>query len=194
MRIKNTLCTILITSDALFPSGDNNSTGKYDIIYNPHGYKETDYFNVFSISISLKDRGYSIALIGDGNSYDTDCAVLDDTTLTVLQGWDVIQFNIESAQIVKRSALDSMGCNFGIFALNGGYLIYGETDITMLNHDLRRMWSFSGYDIFVSITNKPAFEIKADRICLYDFYDNYYEIDFDGKVIVGPDRYAKTKP
>ena len=44
------------------------------------------------------------------------------------------------------------------------------------------------YDIFVSITNKTAFEIKTDRICLYDFYDNYYEIDFDGNMITGPER------
>lgn len=28
-----------------------------------------------------------------------------------------------------------------------------------------------------------AFEMKSDRICLYDFEDNYYEIDYDGNVI-----------
>ena len=30
---------------------------------------------------------------------------------------------------------------------------------------------------------EPAFEMKSDRICLYDFEDNYYEIDYDGNVI-----------
>ena len=42
------------------------------------------------------------------------------------------------------------------------------------------------HDIFVSITDKTPFEIKSDRICLYDFEDNYYEIDFNGKELVGP--------
>ncbi|MDE7205768.1 MAG: hypothetical protein K2N90_01155 [Lachnospiraceae bacterium] len=30
---------------------------------------------------------------------------------------------------------------------------------------------------------EPAFEMKRDRICLYDFEDNDYEIDYDGNVI-----------
>lgn len=45
-------------------------------------------------------------------------------------------------------------------------------------------WSFSGRDIFVRyMGEEPAFEMKSDRICLYDFEDNYYEIDYDGNVI-----------
>ncbi len=30
---------------------------------------------------------------------------------------------------------------------------------------------------------EPAFEMKDERIRLYDFSDNYYEIDCNGKVI-----------
>ena len=186
MKLENDLCTIETVLTDVFPDAEAENSDKYNFVYNPLDYEKFDYYKVLVINVDIHSRSYSIALVGDGNSYDEDCAVLEGTILTVLQGWDVIQINIENGQIVKRISFDSMGCIFGIFALNGGYLIYGETDITMLDHDLCRMWSFSGYDIFVSTTDKTPFEIKSDRICLYDFEDNYYEIDFNGKVLVGP--------
>ena len=53
----------------------------------------------------------------------------------------------------------------------------------MLDFDFNVKWSFSGGDIFVSITNKKEFELTEDRIKLYDFNDRYYEIDFNGKLL-----------
>ena len=58
-----------------------------------------------------------------------------------------------------------------------------QTDITMLDGNLNKKWAFSGMDIFVSISGKNPFEMKEDRICLFDFYDHYYEIDYDGKLL-----------
>ena len=47
----------------------------------------------------------------------------------------------------------------------------------------RGVWAFSGKDIFASVSGKLPFEIKDELICLYDFEDNYYEIDFEGNHI-----------
>ena len=188
MKLENDSYTIEIVSTDAFPNIESENSATYDFVYNPLDYEKSDYFKVFSIHVEMHDRGYSIALVGDRNSYDEDCAVLEGKILTVLQGWNAIQFDVESGQIIKRSELDSSGCNFGIFQLNGGYIIYGEIEITMLDHELQKKWSFSGYDIFISTTEKTPFEIKTDRICLYDFYDNYYEVDFDGNMITGPQR------
>ena len=44
-------------------------------------------------------------------------------------------------------------------------------------------WSFSGKDIFASVTGRPAFEMTGNSIKLYDFQDNYYEIDYNGKEV-----------
>ena len=46
-------------------------------------------------------------------------------------------------------------------------------ECSMLNNKLETLWLFSGRDIFVSVSGKNPFEIKADRICLFDFEDNY---------------------
>ena len=63
--------------------------------------------------------------------------------------------------------------------LKKGYIIYGEIEITMLDFNFEKQWSFSGKDIFASISGKEPFKILENSICLYDFEDNYYEIDFD---------------
>ena len=38
-------------------------------------------------------------------------------------------------------------------------------------------------DIFTTLDNTSAFVIDDDRIKLRDFQNNYYEINFDGKLI-----------
>ena len=181
-RLENDSCIVEIALDDTYET-DIDFNGKYDIVINPLGYSQDEYHKAYAIHVFLKDKEYSVALIGDYNCWDYNCGVIDGEVLTVLQGWEVTQFNITTAQVTRSVTLDIMAPNFEIHRVNTGYLIYGETDITMLNNELETMWSFSGYDIFASSSGKKSFEIKKDRICLYDFEDNYYELDFHGKVI-----------
>ena len=53
----------------------------------------------------------------------------------------------------------------------------------MLDFDFNKKWSFSGKDIFVSMSDKKPFELCENSIKLYDFEENFYEIDFSGKLI-----------
>ena len=53
----------------------------------------------------------------------------------------------------------------------------------MLDFDFKVKWKFSARDIFVTLDNTKAFELCNDRIKLFDFEKNYYEIDFNGKLI-----------
>ena len=137
----------------------------------------------YAIRVKMSDREYAVALVGDMNCQDIDCAVLEGEILTILHVFDVIQFNLNSAKIIRTVPLDSMFPNFSIYRVGGGYLIHGEVEIIMLNEDLEKVWTFGGRDIFVSVTGKEAFRIGEDRICLYDFEDNYYEIDFQGRLL-----------
>ena len=181
-RLENELCKISITVDETYQS-DADFKSKYDILLNPNELPPDEYSKAYSIRVKLPDREYSIALIGDHNCWDTNCAVIEDDLLTILQGWEITQINVITAKVMRSFTLDTMAPNFEIHRVDTGYLIYGERDITMLNDKLETLWSFSGRDIFVSISGKNPFEIKADRICLYDFEDNYYELDFNGNEI-----------
>ena len=54
----------------------------------------------------------------------------------------------------------------------------------MLDLEFNKVWSFSGRDIFVARTNRKSFELCDNSIKLYDFEDNYYEIGYDGNILV----------
>lgn len=181
--LENEYCKIEIAIDDSYEN-DRDFNSKYDIVIKPIEYSKNHFYKAYAIQVSLKDRKYSVALIGDYNCQDENCGVLEDGTLTVLQGWTITQFDLIVAQVTRSVVINSMAPNFEIHRVNAGFLIYGETDITMLDDNLEMIWSFSGRDIFVSATGKKAFEIKDDRICLFDFEDRYYELDFYGNVLL----------
>lgn len=180
--LQNELCRIEIHIDETYTidSADNRH---YDITLNPRHYRQNDLTKTLSVHVDLYSRDFQIALIGSYFSYDSDCAVLEDDTLTILQNDMITQLNVTNASVIHNVIIDCFGCNFAIYKVKKGYIIYGEVEITMLDFDFRKQWSFSGKDIFVSISNKEPFTINENSISLYDFADNYYEIDFDGRQI-----------
>lgn len=72
--------------------------------------------------------------------------------------------------MIRHTKFDCVGCNYGIYKVEKGYVIYGEIEITMLDFDFTK-------------TDKKPFELHENSICLYDFEDNFYEIDYDGNLI-----------
>lgn len=183
MILENEKCHIEIRIDKTYTVGSADNR-HYDVTLNPGHHQRNDMPRTLSIHIDLFSRDFHIALIGPFHSYDSDCAILDDEILTVLQGNMITQIKITDASIVRNIMLDCFGCNFAIYKVNRGYIIYGEIEITMLDFEFKKKWSFSGKDIFVSISDKEPFAIREKTICLCDFENNYYEIDFDGKLIM----------
>lgn len=93
-------------------------------------------------------------------------------------------FSPETATVTKQTRIKSLGSMFEVYQLGNDYILYGELEIYRISEDLTVKWTFSGRDIFVRCQGaEPAFSLKQDRICLYDFEDNYYEISFEGKLI-----------
>lgn len=182
MFLENSNCNIDIKIDETF-SIDSADNRYYDIIHNPCDYKHNDFAKTLAIHVDLFSREYSIALVGSIYTYDSDCAILENNTLTVLQNDTITIIDIIDGSIIKQIKFDCFGCNYGIYKVKKGYIIYGEIEITMLDFNFVKKWSFSGKDIFVSLSNKKPFELREDSICLYDFEDNYYEIDYNGNLI-----------
>lgn len=181
MILENQLCRIEITEDRTYTvnSADNRF---YDVILNPDNYQRRDDYKALSISVDLFTSVLRIALIGPFyNSYMSNCAILEGETLTILQADVITRIKITAGSMVKHIKLDTFGCNLAIYKVEEGYIIYGELEITMLDFNLHKKWSFSGKDIFVSVSGKNPFELREKSIHLWDFEDNEYEIDFEGK-------------
>lgn len=182
MVLENAKCCIEIKVDETY-TVDSADNRHYDVVLNPCNFKRNDLSTTFSIRVNLFESEFCIALIGPFHSYDDQCAILDDETLTVLQHNTITQIRITDGAIIRHTEFDCFGCTNEIYKVKNGYIVYGEIEITMLGHDFIKKWSFSGKDIFASVTNKQPFEIRNNTICLYDFEDNYYELDFDGNLL-----------
>lgn len=182
MLLQNELCNIKITADDTYTihSADNRH---YDLVHNPCKYKRGDFYKAFDIEIDRFSDKIRIALIGDFFSCCTDCAILEGDVLTVLQNHTITRISIYDGKQIMCKKLECIGSAFGIYSVESGYVVYGETEITMLDFQLNYKWSFSGRDIFVSGSGKKSFSISEKLIRLYDFEDNYYEVDFNGRLI-----------
>ena len=96
----------------------------------------------------------------------------------------VCEFDIQTGKVVKQKLLDLDGTLFSVHRYQQDFIMYCEMDIIRMTRNLDVVWDFGARDIFVRYQGEePAFEMMQDRIRLYDFSDNYYEIDYDGKVI-----------
>ena len=182
MVLQNEFYKITITIDKMF-NVESTDNIHYDIILNPQNFRHHDRYKVFCIEIDDGIEVTKIALVGDSYSYDSHCAILEDNVLLVLQNRVINEIDIQKGCLLQYKEFECFGCNYGIYKTNGGYIIYGEIEIIMLDWDFCKKWSFMGSDIFVSHASKKSFEICEDRIKLYDYEDNYYEIDFSGKLL-----------
>lgn len=185
MILKNEIATVNVFIKDRRASALKIDKSFYKDVLNYGDYASPDDSSLlFVIDVHLRDREYKIASFADINSWDEKCALLEGQILTWLQGFsDIFQLNVATGEIIGKHEIDSYGPLFGLYRLKDGYVLHGELDIIGLDKDFHQQWLFSGYDIFATRDGKTPFEIKSDRICLYDFLDNYYEIDFEGKTI-----------
>ena len=179
--IQNDRYCVEITLDETYTI-DSTDNKRYDYVWNPSGKRRGDMYKVLCLSVKGVQNA-DIALIGDYYTYPEDCAILDDDILTVLQNDYITQIDLVTVLVVAGYKVDVFGTTFAIYRMLDGYLIYGEIEIIKLDNNFKPVWKFSGRDIFVSTSDKNAFELTEQSIKLYDFEDNFYELDFDGNII-----------
>ena len=105
-----------------------------------------DMYRVHSMQIDFPQKTISVALIGDYFSYDVDCAVLEESVLTVLQNGFIIQLNVNNSSIIHCKEIEHFGCNFRIYRIKNGYIIYGEIEITMLDSKIQSRFEELEYE------------------------------------------------
>ncbi len=91
--------------------------------------------------------------------------------------------DLNTADVVRKANIGTLGVLFAAYRYQDDFILYGEMEIMRIAQDLNVKWTFSGKDIFVRYQGEePAFEMCEDRIRLYDFLDNFYEVDYDGNL------------
>ena len=176
-----------VTVEACMDVDDLGSKIEDDPIIYPKSVSQQRVHKGLFITAISKEHTLKIALIGDGYTDLKHCAVLKENVLTILQNDLMVQLDVANGSLIRDRDFEWCGCNLELYQLENDYLIYGEEYIVRLDDALKEKWRFSGKDIFVSISGKQPFELGPDSIRLYDFQDNFYEIDFSGQLIAKSD-------
>jgi hypothetical protein len=179
--LQNEKYTVNITEVQSFTL-DSTDNEAFDFVMNPRNLSRHDWYKTLCISVT-EAKSMRIALIVDPLTSGQGCAILEGDILTVLQNDRITQIDLGTVQMIANHELDIFGTTFSIHRLLDGYLIYGEIEIIRLDDAFQAVWKFSGKDIFVSVTGKQPFELTDETIKLYDFEDNFYELDYNGNVI-----------
>ena len=143
-----------------------------------------DYNKQFEIHVEHMGTEKIVLLVASGHTPEESFVALHRDGLLLMLNETLCIFNPEALDIVKQTRIDPMGTMFEIHPYKSDYILYGELEIYRVSSDLNVLWCFGARDIFVRYQgDEPAFLMKEDRICLYDWLGYYYEIDYDGVLI-----------
>lgn len=135
----------------------------------------------FCILVERNGQLKSMEITGSYYTPDEGFALPTGNQLFLMLNDQLLLFDPETMEITKRAELDILGTMIAAYPYKDDFILHGEIEILRVNKELKVLWSFSGLDIFVRRSrNEQAITFQEDRICLYDFYENYYEIDYHG--------------
>lgn len=188
MNLFNDKYEINIKEDYVYTmnSTDNKS---YDFVINSLP-KNTNHYTAFELEVFTYSNASetSIVIIGDYASSIYNCAVLKDDELVVLQNEAIIKLNLDSFESNVFRINDTFGTYMAIYEHNDNYIIHGELEIRMIDSSFDTIWTFSVKDIIINFPPEHPLCLNQNYISFYDFDYNYYEIDYNGKLLLYKER------
>ena len=109
--------------------------------------------------------------------------VQNGNCLTQILFKEIRQVDTQTGAVLRQVECPNMGGLIGICALEGGFILHGETELFRYDQQLNRIWSFSGRDIFATLDGTKAFWIEADAIHCRDWLGWHYVLDLDGNLV-----------
>lgn len=145
---------------------------------------ETNLNKVEKKFVIKVDRGTDTKELEITGSYytpESNFMVAAGNEVFIMLDNQLLLFNPENMRITKKANLDILGTMIAAYPYQDDFILHGEIEILRINKKLEVLWTFSGIDIFARQNgSEKAIEFHNDKICLHDFYDNYYEIDYNG--------------
>ncbi len=163
----------------------SNYKSKYDAVFDFE--ESSDSFLEKGMLLSIEYRGTIKKVLFIVSSYTpiAECAIPHGNELFMMLNWDLCMFDPATLKITRHIEIDCMGTMNAAYSYKDDFILYGEIEIIRVDSKLNIKWNFFGRDIFVRYkSNDPAFVMKADKICLTDWNEDYYEIDYDGNLLV----------
>ena len=176
MTLHHPKCTVTVQIEAALEA---YQLPDIPLVY-PDGELPNGMASLVRLIIRSADAAAQLALVG------RPCcchAAVNGDQLLVVQFDLLTLISLPEGRIIQWLLMDCPGGCLGLYPLVDGWLIHGECAIHRLDRELHLLWERYGADTFASVTGKDAFTLTPDRILLWDFDDNYYELDLDGSLV-----------
>ena len=188
MNIENATYKIAIVKDETFTL-DSVDNKPYDYIFNPVGFRRSDFYMAYSINIDDGIGKKRIALIGSAYGRVDNSAVMEDDTLIVLANTILVSIDCRTISMksheIKSDTIPFFKVLLGIYRFDNAYIVHGEIDILKLSPAFEIEWSYSGGDIFITQDGSCPFRIENDIIHLTDWNGRKYAVNKFGKDMAG---------
>ena len=186
MTLTNELCRVELSLDPEYKIGQSGPE-PYDLVLDPDEAKPSDdWYTTVRIRVRIPGRSYCLALVCDTyGSVEMDrFAVLQGTVLSIVHGFTITRFDLAAGQVVSEIQPDTYLPNYAFYPIPGGSVLHGEDQLTMYSEDWEKKWFFVSRDIFFTPNDASPVEIRKDRIVVRDFMGGYFELDFQGNVLM----------
>lgn len=177
--------SVEIFNDETFTIESSDNRFPYDYIYCDS--ESSDYKPSSKHGVILKKDNkiiLSAILCGVGGAtgiYDNS-AVIDNDRLLVCVANKIFCLLLPELKLDWIINPHSVTC-FQIFITKKGFIVHGESQISLIDLTGKIHWSFIGKDIFVTPESGKEIEMTNDYINVMDWNGKKYQIDYNGKQI-----------
>lgn len=110
-------------------------------------------------------------------------SVQEETYLVQILFDEIRRLDIQTGAMLQRVDCPNVGGLIGIYTIEDGYILHGETELFRYDKQLNRVWEFSGRDIFATPNGEKAFWLEKNAIHCRDWLGWHYVLDLDGNPI-----------
>ena len=180
MFLANHRFTVEIKKDNQYTlfSTDNQH---YDYTIRTEEFDRNDYVCVYCIIVNSNIENYKIAIITRCYGQIDNCVILEEERLVLLADNYIVFLNLTSKKLESIKQVIDVGTGIGMYSFDSGYTVNGEIDVIKVDKLGNKLWSFSGRDIWVTLSGEEAIQINDNKLMLTDFNGDTYEIDKYGK-------------
>ncbi|MDP4265024.1 MAG: hypothetical protein Q8941_21025 [Bacteroidota bacterium] len=187
--------TIELVDDSAFTQSPDSPT-LYDKVIQAEKDKAFSPSSQHAIKIYKNNiPTVSAIILGSGGAtrVDSDTALIDDNNLIIRCSDKLFSLTLPNLETNWVTEADWATC-FSIHTYKDTYISYGETSIARIDKTGKVIWSYSGMDIFICLSEGNPFEMHDTYIALTDFNGSTYQIDYDGKTISYSEASASKRP
>lgn len=187
MKISYENYEIEIREESNYTFNSTDNLRQFEKVYFEGKNHEDRFYpnNKYSVIVYQDAEEISSAVIceiGGKTSITGKTFVIDGDKIWICIGDKVYCLTIPKLELVWCKKLDYVTV-FSINKLENDFIIHGELEIKRITKSGEIVWYFSGRDIWINMEGKTELQIENDRIKLFDFESNEYNINFNGKLI-----------